>query len=123
MARPDYSTRPSRTSKSKGVSGWIQGRKERKRALAEQTARIITDDTAKNETLEEKRERLLKSTDPKELYKDRDLLSYQELNERVNRIDLETRLNSRIPAEPQRKTGAEYMEQAKNNIDKAVWNE
>lgn len=78
------------------------------------------EDVTKNETLEEKRERLRKSTDPKELYKDRDVLSYQELNERVNRIDLETRLNSKIPAEPQRKTGAEYMEQAKNNIDKAT---
>ena len=50
MPRPEFSTRPGRTSKSKGISGWIQGRKERKRALAEQTARIITDDTAKNET-------------------------------------------------------------------------
>ena len=50
MPRPEFSTRPGRTSKSKGISGWIQGRKERKKALAEQTARIITDDTAKNET-------------------------------------------------------------------------
>ena len=50
MPKPEFSTRPSRTSKSKGISGWIQGRKERKKALAEQTAKIITDDTAKNET-------------------------------------------------------------------------
>ena len=50
MPRPEFSTRPGRTSKSKGISGWIQGRKERKKALAEQTAKIITDDTAKNET-------------------------------------------------------------------------
>lgn len=50
MPRPEFSTRPGRTTKSKGISGWIQGRKERKKALAEQTAKIITDDTAKNET-------------------------------------------------------------------------
>lgn len=50
MPRPEFSTRPGRTPKSKGISGWIQGRKERKKALAEQTAKIITDDTAKNET-------------------------------------------------------------------------
>lgn len=95
---------------------------ERKKALKDGTSGKKSGDglETKQETVEEKRERLLRSTDPKELYKDRDVLSYQELNERVNRIDLETRLNSRIPAEPQRKTGAEYMEQAKNNIDKAT---
>lgn len=94
---------------------------ERKKALKDSTSGKKSDeDTAKNETLEEKRERLLKSTDPKEIYENRSLLTYQELNDRVNRIDLETRLNSKIPAEEQRKTGADYMEQAKNNIDKAT---
>lgn len=50
MPRPEFSTAAGRNSKSKGISGWIQGRKDRKKALAEQTAKIITDDTAKNET-------------------------------------------------------------------------
>lgn len=96
---------------------------ERKKALKDGTSGKKSgddDSETRQETVEERRERLLKSTDPKEIYKDRDLLSYQELNERVNRIDLEARLNSKIPAEAQKKTGAEYMEQAKNNIDKAT---
>lgn len=95
---------------------------ERKKALKDGTSgkKSGDDSEAKPETVEERRERLLKSTDAKELYKNRDLLSYQELTERVNRIDLEARLNSKIPAEEQKKTGAEYMDQARNNIDKAT---
>lgn len=91
---------------------------ERKKALKDETSEKKSEESP--ETVEERRERLLKSTDAKELYKNRDLLSYQELTERVNRIDLETRLNSKIPAEEQKKTGVEYMEKAKNNIDKAT---
>ena len=92
---------------------------ERKDAL-KNGGKKSDEDTAKNETLEEKRERLLKSTDPKEIYENRSLLTYQELNDRVNRIDLETRLNSKIPAEEQRKTGEEFMNDAKNKIDTAT---
>lgn len=44
------------------------------------------------ETYEQRRERILKSTDPKELYKNRDVLTTAEINERINRIDTEQRL-------------------------------
>ena len=95
---------------------------ERKKALKdEKNGKKSGDDSSDKptETLEEKRERLLKSTDPKELYKGKDVLSYQELNERVNRIDLEARLQSRI-VEEHKKTGMEYVTDVKNNIDKAT---
>lgn len=52
------------------------------------------------ETPEMKRERLLKSSDAKELYENRDLLTTQELNDRIMRIDTETRLKSKIQEEP-----------------------
>lgn len=52
------------------------------------------------ETVEEKRARLLKSNDPKELYDNKDLLTTAELNDRINRIDVEARLKSKIPTEP-----------------------
>ena len=58
-----------------------------------------TDDV---ETPEAKRERLLKSTDPKELYENRSLLSTAELNDRINRIDTEARLSSKISVELQK---------------------
>lgn len=65
-------------------------------------------DDKPEETPEEKRARLLKSTDPKELYENKDLLTYNELNERINRIDAEARLKSKITVE-QTKTGMDYV--------------
>lgn len=77
---------------------------DRKKALKDEARGKTAKEADKNagETPEQKRERLLKSTDPKEIYKDRDALTYQELNDRVNRIDLEARLSNKIPAEPDR---------------------
>lgn len=50
MPRPEFSARPGRTVKKGGISGWLQGRKEHKEALAEKAAKMVSDDTAKNET-------------------------------------------------------------------------
>lgn len=52
------------------------------------------------ETPEQKRERLLKSSNAKELYENRSLLTTQELNDRINRIDTEARLKDRIGDKP-----------------------
>lgn len=74
---------------------------DRKKALKDE-ARGKTAKEADKEnsmTLEEARERLLKSTNPKEIYDNRQYLTYQELNDRVNRIDLEARLSNKIPEE------------------------
>lgn len=60
------------------------------------------------ETLEQKRERLLKSNDPKELYENKHLLTTAELNERINRIDTESRLQSKI-VEEKKQTGLDYI--------------
>lgn len=65
-------------------------------------------DDKSDETPEEKRARLLKSTDPKELYENKDLLTYNELNDRINRIDTEARLKSKITVE-QTKIGMDYI--------------
>lgn len=54
----------------------------------------ITAEERKLKTREELREKLLKSTDPDELYKNRDLLSTEEINERLNRINTEQRLSA-----------------------------
>lgn len=71
------------------------------------------------ESAEEKKARLLKSTDPKELYDNKELLTTNELNERLFRIDTEARLNSKIAVEHQ-KTGMDYVDDAKSKIDKGV---
>ena len=73
-----------------------------------------------SETPEQKRERLLKSTNPKELYENRDLLSTFELNERLQRIDTEARLQGKI-VEDKKQTGMEYindkMQSTKRTLD------
>ena len=101
---------------------------ERKKALGEDQEETATDELKnKNkkqsdkpeETLEQRRERLLKSTDPKELYEGRNDLTYQELNDRINRIDLETRLQSKIPKEEKR-TLNQTMDKASETIGKAT---
>lgn len=94
-----------------------QALEERKNALKE--GQNKDSDETPEETLEQRRERLLKSTNAKEIYEGRNDLTYQELNDRVNRIDLEARLQSRIPAEE--KTGVlESMDKASNAINKAT---
>lgn len=75
--------------------------------------------TSHEEATEEKRSRLLKSTDAKELYKNRSLLSTAELNERINRIDTETRLKSRI-AEDNKKTGLAYINEKMDKTRETV---
>lgn len=89
---------------------------ERKKALKGTSDKDKND--KQEETVEQKRERLLKSTDPKELYADRDVLTYNELNDRLNRIDLENRLMNKIPVEHE-KTAKDWMDKAKSNIDSA----
>ena len=64
-------------------------------------------DEPKKETPEEIKARVLKSTDAKEIYKHRNLLTTAEINERLQRIDTEKRLGN-IAAES-KKTGYDYV--------------
>lgn len=91
---------------------------ERKKALKGNSDN--NDDDTPEESAEERRAKALSSTDPKEIYKNKDLLTYNELNERVNRIDLEARLQNKIPAEPTKKTVLDRVDATKNAIDKAT---
>lgn len=105
----------------------IDSLEDRKKALAEQKKKLKDGDDPdvkkKEETLEEKRERLLKSTDAKELYKNKDILTNQEINARIDRIDTEAKLNSRIAVEKQ-ETGRDkvnkWMDNTAESINKAT---
>ena len=68
------------------------GRKRKRKGEAEE-----------EETTEQRKARLLKSTDANELYKNRDILSTQEIKERLDRIDTERRLGE--TAAKTKKTG------------------
>lgn len=61
----------------------------------------------KEETIEERRARVLSSTDAKEIYRNRDLLTTAEINERLTRIDTERRLGE--AAARGKKTGTDYV--------------
>lgn len=84
-----------------------QKKMEKLKSLKDETEEMKKS-VEEQETPEAKRERLLKSTDPKELYENRNLLTTAELNERINRIDTEARLNSKIVVEHE-KTGREIV--------------
>ena len=59
-----------------------------------QAAKTAAEEAAE---LEAKRKQLLKSNDAAELYKNRDLLSTDEINERINRLNTEKRLADLVP--------------------------
>lgn len=80
-----------------------QTAKKRKAAL-EKARQVKAEKKEQEQTIAEKKAKILNSTDPKEIYENRHLLTYNELNDRVNRIDLENRLSSKIPQE-QSQTG------------------
>lgn len=86
-------------------------------------SKTTTQEDKQAETIEQKRERLLKSTDAKELYENRALLTKNELDERINRIDTEAKLKSKIVVEKQ-KTGRdkfnERMSKATDTIGNVV---
>lgn len=64
----------------------------------------------KQETLDEKRAKLLKSANAKELYENRDLLSTSEIVERMDRISKETQLKNLAYAD--QKTAKDYIDKA-----------
>ena len=73
------------------------GKKRRKEERAEETA-------------EERRARALKSTNAAEIYKERDLLTTNEINERLNRINAEARLKEL--SDSTKKTGMDRIDKA-----------
>ena len=96
----------------------------KKTELAERKKKLksgdVEDENKKVDTDEERRAKALKSTDPKEVYAAKDLLTYNELNERVSRIDLEMRLQNKIPADPKEPSFMDKVEATRNAVDKAT---
>ena len=115
-------------TESKGRNG-VSGDFRTKMALSRQQAEKRRGEgdgdngtnSSKDETPEETRSRLLKSTDAKEIYENRHLLTTNELNERINRIDTEQRLKSKI-ADEHAKTGADYLNKKMKGTAETVTN-
>lgn len=92
-----------------GILGmkWGQRRFQNKDGSLTPAGKKRYGDDKPEETTEEKRARLLKSTNATELYKNRDLLTTAEINERLNRIDTERRLGE--VAAKTKKTGMDRI--------------
>lgn len=67
-------------------------------------------DQDSEESIQETRNRLLKSTDASELYKHRNLLTTSEIRERIDRINVETQLGQ--VASQNKKSGMDYIDSA-----------
>lgn len=102
-----------------------ESKSARTRARAKKTVEKLGGSAKKSEereeTAEEKRQRMLSSTNAKEIYENRHLLSTNELNERINRIDTEARLKSKI-VEEHEKSGSEYLNDRLQNTKKTIDN-
>lgn len=85
-------------ARKKAVEAHQKAMKEEEKALRSSKRKIEPKIRRKKaESIEEKRERLLNSTDPNELYNNKHLLTNDELQNRLNRINLEAQLQAKIP--------------------------
>jgi hypothetical protein len=105
-------------SKPKKVSRKV--RKQRAAAL-EKARKAKAEKLQQEKTIEEKRAHLLKSADAKELYENRHLLTTAELNDRINRIDVEAKLSSKIVVES-KKTGMDFVNSKMNTTTTTITN-
>ena len=90
-------------------------RTEKAAAVKAKKAKIEADAKTKKEqveaeTLEQRRARILKSTNARELFDNRDILTTAEIRERMDRINVEASLNKM--AESQKKTAIDYIDNA-----------
>ena len=96
--------------------GGSSGKKEsyfakRKRVRAEKAAAVkAKKEQVETETLEQRRARALKSTNARELFNNRDILTTAEIRERMDRIDVEAKLGKL--ADSQKKTAIDYVDKA-----------
>ncbi len=100
------------TEKKRKVSNWIEkARKKsakRKKVSTKKKAEAKKEKTEKEKESEEKiREKVLNSTDPKYIYKYRNLLTTKELQDRLTRIDTEDKVSKL--AEKKTKKGNDFI--------------
>ena len=105
----DGSLKPA-GKKHRSLGQVIKDHKVKKQRIAnlEKARQARAEKKEQGQSLEEKRAKLLKSTDASELYKNRNLLTTAEINERLYRIDTERRLSQ--VAESTKKSGMDRVD-------------
>lgn len=107
------------TEKKRKVSNWIENARKksakRKKQVAKKREKTKKEKVEKEEESEEKiREKLLKSTDPQYIYKHRSLLTTTELQDRLLRIDTETKVKKLTENDKTKKALKKGEEQLKS---------
>lgn len=95
-----------------GIKGMKWGRRRYQNkdgSLTPEGKKRYADDDNSEEAIKAKREKLLRSSNAEELYKNRHLLTTQEINERLQRIDTEQRLGA--VAAKNKKTALDKIDQ------------
>lgn len=101
-------------ARKKAIEAQKKAMKEEEKALKSSKRKIEPRlKRKKEETIEERRERLLKSVDAKELYANKHLLTTDEIQNRLNRIDWEEKLRQKIPVEPKVDKNAKFIDAVK----------
>ena len=104
---PDGSLTPA------GRKRYMKSNRFRQKYLREQAKRL-EEERRKSETAKQRHDRIMKSSNPEEILKNKDLLTTEELKERINRIKTEQELASYIKQKPTK------MDKAKKYMDNAI---
>jgi len=104
---PDGSLTPA------GRKRYMKNNRFRQKYLRDQAKRL-EEERRKTETAKQRHDRIMKSSNAEEILKNKDLLTTEELKERINRIKTEQELATYIKKSPTK------MDKAKKHIDNTI---
>lgn len=104
---PDGSLTPA------GRKRYMKNNRFRQKYHREQAKRL-EEERRRSETLQQRKARLMKSSDAEEIFKNKDLFTNEEIRNRIDRIKIENELASYIKHKPTR------MDKAKKAMDNAI---
>ena len=96
-----------------GRKRYMKSNRFRQKYLREQAKRL-EEERRRSETLQQRKARLMKSTDAEEIFKNKDLFTNEEIRNRIDRIKIENELASYIKHKPTK------MDKAKKAMDNAI---
>ena len=96
-----------------GRKRYMKSNRFRQKYLREQAKRL-EEERRRSETLQQRKARLMKSSDAEEIFKNKDLFTNEEIRNRIDRIKIENELASYIKHKPTK------MDKAKKAMDNAI---
>lgn len=96
-----------------GRKRYMKNNRFRQKYLRDQAKRL-EEERRRSETLQQRKARLMKSSNAEEIFKNKDLFTNEEIRNRIDRIKIENELASYIKHKPTR------MEKAKKHMDNII---